>query len=87
MQETWVQSVGHSRFPVEENSSSILAWRIPWERRLTGYSPWGCKESDMTEGLKFFVMWSLLDILSNVFAFPIFLIYYFLQVDHGGEKR
>ena len=58
MQETWVQSVGHSRFPVEENSSGILAWRIPWERRLTGYSPWGCKESDMTEGLKFFVMFS-----------------------------
>ena len=27
--------------------SSIPAWRIPW----TGYSPWGCKESDMTERL------------------------------------
>ena len=25
--------------------SSILAWRIPW----TVYSPWGHKESDMTE--------------------------------------
>ena len=25
--------------------SSILAWEIPW----TGYSLWGCKESDMTE--------------------------------------
>ena len=31
--------------------SSILAWRIPWteERSLSGYSPWGCKESDVTE--------------------------------------
>ena len=26
---------------------SILAWGIPWN--LVGYSPWGCKESDMTE--------------------------------------
>ena len=30
--------------------SSILAWRIP-QRRLVGYSPWGLKESDMTEQL------------------------------------
>ena len=26
------------------NSSSILAWRIPWtEESLVGYSPWGCR--------------------------------------------
>ena len=31
--------------------SSILAWRIPWTEGLGGYSPRGCKESDMTEGL------------------------------------
>ena len=30
--------------------SSILAWRIP-QRTLAGYSPWGCKELDMTEQL------------------------------------
>ena len=30
--------------------SNNLAWKIPWTQRgLTGYSPWGCKESDMTE--------------------------------------
>ena len=29
--------------------SSILAWRIPWTRSLVGYSPGGCKESDMIE--------------------------------------
>ena len=30
--------------------SSIPAWRMPWtERNLEGYSPLGCKESDMTE--------------------------------------
>ena len=31
--------------------SSILAWKIPWAEDMTGYSPWGCKESDMTERL------------------------------------
>ena len=29
--------------------SSILAWRIPWPEGPGGYSPWGHKESDMTE--------------------------------------
>ena len=28
--------------------SSILAWKIPWTEGLPGYSPRGCKESDMT---------------------------------------
>ena len=29
--------------------SSILAWIIPGQRSLLGYSPWGRKELDMTE--------------------------------------
>ena len=29
--------------------SSILAWRIPWTEEPAGYSPWDCKEVDMTE--------------------------------------
>ena len=32
--------------------SNTLAWRIPedrGQRSLVGYSPWGRKESDMTE--------------------------------------
>ena len=29
--------------------SSILAWKIHAQRSLVGYSPWGCKKSDMTE--------------------------------------
>ena len=29
--------------------SSILAWEIPWTKSLVGYSPRGCKESDMTK--------------------------------------
>ena len=28
--------------------SSILAWRIPWIEE-PGYSPWSCKETDMTD--------------------------------------
>ena len=27
----------------------ILAWKIHGQRSLVGYSPWGCKQSDMTE--------------------------------------
>ena len=35
-----------------ETHSSIPTWRIPrTERSLAGYSPWGLKESDMTERL------------------------------------
>ena len=30
-----------------ETHPSILAWEIPWS--LEGYSPWGCKESDLTK--------------------------------------
>ena len=31
--------------------SNILAWRIPGERSLAGYSPRGLEESDMTDTL------------------------------------
>ena len=29
--------------------SSILAWKIPWTGEPGGLSPWGCKESGMTD--------------------------------------
>ena len=52
MRETWVRSVGWEG-PLEEGMathSSILAWRIPTDKRnLAGYSPWGRKESNTTE--------------------------------------
>ena len=32
--------------------SSILAWRIPWTRSLTGYSPYSRQESDTTERIR-----------------------------------
>ena len=48
MWETWVRSLGWED-PLEKEMathSSILAGSIPWTE---GYSPWGRKESDMTE--------------------------------------
>ena len=50
-QETWVQSLGQED-PLEmemATHSSILAWKSHGWRSLAGYSPWGCKESNMTE--------------------------------------
>ena len=47
----WVQSLGQED-PLEEGTatlSSFLAWRIPGQRNLVGYSPLGHTESDTTE--------------------------------------
>ena len=54
MQETRVQSLDQED-PLEKETaalSSIPAWRIPWTESLVGPSPWGHKESDMTEQLR-----------------------------------
>ena len=53
--ETWVQSLDWED-PLEEGMathSSILVWRISMDRGAwqATYSPWGHKESDMTERL------------------------------------
>ena len=49
---TQVRSLGQED-PLEKEKathSSTLSWRIPWtEEPGTGYSPWGHKESDMTD--------------------------------------
>ena len=53
MWETQLPSLG-CEDPLEEGMathSSILPWRIPRQRSLVRYSPWGCKESDTTEQL------------------------------------
>ena len=53
MQETRVSYLGQED-PLKKEiatHSSVLAWRIPWQRSMAGYSPWGCKELDSTERL------------------------------------
>ena len=55
MQETRVRSLGQED-PLEKEiaiHSSTIAWKIHGQRSLVGYSPWGRKESDMTERLHF----------------------------------
>ena len=32
---------------------SCIAWRISWTEKPVGYSPWGRKESDMTEATQY----------------------------------
>ena len=56
MQETQFRSLGQEgqEDPLEKGMAthcSILAWEIPRTEEPGGYSPWGCKESDMTERL------------------------------------
>ena len=61
MQETkekQVQSLGQED-PLEEGMQSIpvvLPGESHRQRSLVGYSPWGCKESDMTEVKEMFVL-------------------------------
>ena len=56
--------------------SSTLAWRIPYgQRSLAGYSPWGCKESDMIEQLSSF-SFKYRENFHNDFSLHIDLIYF-----------
>ena len=42
---------GLGRSPGKGNGNPLLPGKFHGQRRLVGYSPWGCKESDMTERL------------------------------------
>ena len=51
MQETCVRSLSWED-PLEKEMathSSIFPWKFYGQRSLAGYSPWGRKESDMTD--------------------------------------
>ena len=53
MQETWVRSLSWED-PLEEGMAthcSILAWRIPGQRSMMDFSPWGRKAFVTTEQL------------------------------------
>ena len=49
MFDPWVRKIPWSRKMATH--SSILPWKNPWQKSLEGYSPWGCKEWDMTDWL------------------------------------
>ena len=74
MEETWVRSLGwedpqeQETFPGEGNGYPLqyLAWRIPW----TVHSPWGRKESDMTEQLALCFTSLFSDLLAEVLIIP-----------------
>ena len=71
IQETWVCSLGWERHLEMgmATHSSILAWRIPWTEEPGGYSPWGHKESDLTERLTPFLQMHKIYIKFWVVAF------------------
>ena len=46
-----IPELGRSQEEEMATHSSILAWRIPRTGEPAGYSPWGHRESDMTEQL------------------------------------
>ena len=52
-QETWVRSLGQKDSPGRGHGNSLQCSCLgnPMDRGAGGYSPWGCKESDMTKGL------------------------------------
>ena len=52
MQETWVQSLGQED-PLEKGIPVFLPGEFNGQRSLVVYSPWGPKESDVTERLHF----------------------------------
>ena len=69
MQETQVQSLGQDdpREKPMATHSVLLPGESRGQRSTVGYSPWGCKESDMTEWLTF----SLSDLGSRVTRLPV----------------
>ena len=86
MQETWVRSLGQKDALEKEMAthSSILAGAIPWIEEPGGFSPWGCKELDTTEGLSTHTR-------KKRVTFPIprkeRIIFYFDVQKIGGEKK
>ena len=73
MQETFVQSLGQED-PWRREwllTSTVLPGKPHRQRSLVGYSPWGCKESDMIEQLITQNQYYALNILrSKVVDFP-----------------
>ena len=68
MQETRVQSLGWED-PLEKEwqpTPVFLPGKSHGQRSLVGYSPWGRKESDMTEQLHFFFTFTIIFITFTI---------------------
>ena len=63
MWKTPVRSLGREEPLKKEMAihSSTIAWKIPWTEDV-GYSPWGCKESDIIERLHFHFHFSIITV-------------------------
>ena len=75
MRETRVQSLGLEDLLEKEMAAhpNILAWKIPWMEEPGGYSPWGCKELDMTEQLHFHFLFIYIYIhISHIYIYSSF---------------
>ena len=68
----------HQEDPLEEGTatlSSFLAWRIPGQRNLVGYSPLGHTESDMTEATEQACKWKKPDTKDHTLYHCIYMKY------------
>ena len=75
MRETRVQSLGLEDLLEKEMAahSNIRAWKIPGMEEPGGYSPWGCKELDMTEQLHFHFLFIYIYIhISHIYIYSSF---------------
>ena len=64
--ETWVQSLGWEN-PLEKGT---VTHSIFWPGEFHGlYSPWGHKESDMTEQLSLSLSFKVIDLVAHVSTF------------------
>ena len=65
MWETWVRSLGWENLWRRESLPTLvfLPGKSHGQRSLVGYSPWGCKKSDMTEWLNILHLESITNLI------------------------
>ena len=78
MWETWVQSLGWEDTLEKERLPTLVFW----PREFHGHSPWGHKESDMTEQLSHFTTWKAVEVTlySHLWSFV-------LSVTHTANQK
>ena len=80
MQETWVGSLDWQiHLGREWQPTPVFLEHLIRQRSLVGYSPWGHKESDMTEQLALSLFKCSMDISENCYFFLYSVFYLFLN--------